>query len=1095
MEQATNQFTKGLQLDTHPMVQSNDTLTDCLNGTLITMNGNEVILQNDMGNRRVDKAFLPPGYEPVGIKEYGGIIYVASYNPITNKSQIGSFPSPQKKLSSNSSGELQEVFDFSSFTSSSNYETDPDLGINVLKSDSVMLPLSNDLSLRAGDKFAVYSSGLSELSEYLTNYNNVLDGKAISPKNRKYTLQLGVLNSQNEFVDITKTLYRWKSVSGQWQPVNYSSEVSETFKFNDGYFISDAFTNSFNEETIADAELIKERQKIAANTYAYKLVGPLYLKASINHIENFNYNIYGIKNNDGTANLWVEGFLTYNCPDGTGIDLSSLDNNSNENYRTFEEGTPDNNFGFDLIGLSPANVQRGRSVYNPNTNTYTVKIVKKYINVAANRDGYMFDYVIGVKVDKDTSGVYLKGLSTKGSINLSLLGSGILKFIGWKFYNNSAESTTALTFTFNAYPEYGKQFYNLRLRFQEYGSSIPIEYPELLPIYNGKQTITFNWENLGLSKGRAYIVTATYYITDDPDMHTISEDPGVVRWFITTDLFNEFYPTSAGVADYCNDNTMEPTPYTAFHNKMVIQLENESSITDESSTTESSEGKLITVSNPKISYTYKHTHKIKITTNPILKIKNKDLYPSSIDINSTKRNAVDVSSIDLYQIGNVTGPQTENETQTTRTFNSVFRTQLEAVRGKTYDESNQLWNPLTELGNQTFLEETKLEANGKTISGKVEYYDVYKAYGELIDNISNAFQRFSQLIQFVKPYNGHFGGVVSDFDAGAGDDDHYLEVATSQDLDIGNLPLDHDLPTGWRELASESNDGRITFNIDQYTGSIFQYFNETVKDTDITFLYYFCRGNRFTVNINSNNGQKSGENYTRVWWMMPNGEWAAFRELYYKTNAANGFNDFVMSSLGNKDLVYCMYDNYTENDKIYAPKESYIYYDKYNIPMVYNINYSLQQGDTPSSIVNGINNINNHYGNLNFSVSNNISFIPDKIEFYLQPSDNFYRDINNVDSENISNVCIINGESVDSEERPLNRNYFYYYDSNNGNKLTRIDNSYFYIDTINKTQDGRNRVLYNEHTKGSVSYRYQNAGEDDCHTVIIYNSLKAVKPV
>jgi len=76
------------------MVQGNDTLTDCLNGTLITMNGDEVILQNDMGNRRVDNAFLPAGFEPVGIKEYGGIIYIAAYNPITDQSQIGSFPSP-----------------------------------------------------------------------------------------------------------------------------------------------------------------------------------------------------------------------------------------------------------------------------------------------------------------------------------------------------------------------------------------------------------------------------------------------------------------------------------------------------------------------------------------------------------------------------------------------------------------------------------------------------------------------------------------------------------------------------------------------------------------------------------------------------------------------------------------------------------------------------------------------------------------------------------------------------------------------------------------------------------------------------------------
>ena len=98
MEQASNTFNKGLQLDTHPMVQGNDSLTDCLNGTLVTMNGNEVILQNDMGNRRVDNAFLPAGYQPVGIKEFGGIIYVAAYNPITNRSQIGSFPSPERKI-------------------------------------------------------------------------------------------------------------------------------------------------------------------------------------------------------------------------------------------------------------------------------------------------------------------------------------------------------------------------------------------------------------------------------------------------------------------------------------------------------------------------------------------------------------------------------------------------------------------------------------------------------------------------------------------------------------------------------------------------------------------------------------------------------------------------------------------------------------------------------------------------------------------------------------------------------------------------------------------------------------------------------------
>jgi hypothetical protein len=39
-----------------------------------------------MGNARVETAYLPEGFVPVGTKEYGGIVYVASYNPINGQS-------------------------------------------------------------------------------------------------------------------------------------------------------------------------------------------------------------------------------------------------------------------------------------------------------------------------------------------------------------------------------------------------------------------------------------------------------------------------------------------------------------------------------------------------------------------------------------------------------------------------------------------------------------------------------------------------------------------------------------------------------------------------------------------------------------------------------------------------------------------------------------------------------------------------------------------------------------------------------------------------------------------------------------------------
>jgi hypothetical protein len=86
MAETTSTFDKGLIMDLNPLTMPNDALSNCLNGTLITYNGNEFVLQNDFGNGKVETAFLPAGYVPVGVKEYGGIIYVASYNPIKNQS-------------------------------------------------------------------------------------------------------------------------------------------------------------------------------------------------------------------------------------------------------------------------------------------------------------------------------------------------------------------------------------------------------------------------------------------------------------------------------------------------------------------------------------------------------------------------------------------------------------------------------------------------------------------------------------------------------------------------------------------------------------------------------------------------------------------------------------------------------------------------------------------------------------------------------------------------------------------------------------------------------------------------------------------------
>ena len=88
-KESVNQFNQGMNLDLHPMVTPNSVLTDNLNGTFITYNGNEFCLQNDKGNFEV--AHLSKDYVPIGAKEYNGIIYIVSVKNDFEKDENGDY--------------------------------------------------------------------------------------------------------------------------------------------------------------------------------------------------------------------------------------------------------------------------------------------------------------------------------------------------------------------------------------------------------------------------------------------------------------------------------------------------------------------------------------------------------------------------------------------------------------------------------------------------------------------------------------------------------------------------------------------------------------------------------------------------------------------------------------------------------------------------------------------------------------------------------------------------------------------------------------------------------------------------------------------
>lgn len=1159
MEQATNTFNKGLQLDTHPMVQGNDTLTDCLNGTLITMNGNEVILQNDMGNRRVNNAFLPPGYEPVGMKEYGGIIYIAAYNPITNKSQIGSFPSPQKKVDSLDEPDLKGEFDFGSFLSADNIETDSDLGISVLKTDSFMIPLTNDTSLRAGDKFAIYAPLLSLMEEELTNYNNtyywkevekteydeISDNeykktengkyyikehlnKAYSPKNRKYTLQIGILNSQNEFVDITKTLSRWEYLNDKWTPKVYNEEKSEIFKFNDGYFISDNFDeNELNRSTIDDTKLIKKRQKIATNTYAYKLVGPMYLKANLNHIENFNYNIYGTYDDD-KATLWIEGYLNYNCPDNAKD--TDKENNSDENYDSFEEGIPGFR-GFDLISVNvndeneveveepdsndPNNIVINRSVYNPNNNLYSTKITKKY----KIKSQGIYNYVLGVLAtddsvvlpDSDPTYIYLRGLSVKGQLDLSLLGSGKLSITEWRFYNDQKSESTKLTFSFNAYPEPGKSFDNLKFNFKDINDTTDetgVNYPKNggLPLYNGRQTYNIYWKEIGLKPRKVYKVSITYN-----DNQVLEES--IDRWLITTELFNDFYFASAGVPDFCDpDKTLKQEAKDTFKSKMIINLSEEKIISNDSIKKDDEYTGSMTSTDVNINYSCTHQIDLDITSNPNLKIANEELYPDYVFIKEEGKDIFEIGKVVVQKIGD-TPIDDNDQNQNNEKFDEEFKKYLKIQEGP--QTSNNVRNSFKDI--EALNINISHDPNTNKVSGNITYYDIYKGYSENgISNVTNVFDTVENLISSdgAGPSEGSYGCIqVKYHEHTGGDDEHFVDLYIKEESGppyIGTYtaglcfiqPPDdneiYDQGTKGFRIFQDTKDETVTAYFTNLAPKIYSYFNQGKKDGQM-FMFMFPSSQIYYSKISTldRNVVMNGGFYARVWWRTSEGEWALFSDMI-PWNIT--FTDWIKNKFSSKKYVYCMYDSYPkEIEKIHATEDNYIYYEYHDpINLQIAINYKLKNDQLE---LDDILNLGNSFGNLKFSTNKTLNINSAIIDFKLESSSLFYDNIRNFDISNISNVDLSTGLTVDSEKRKLDSNYIYYMVGGDGNKkLIRLDDSPIAIDREHKIDsDNKNTITYNRSTKGVPEYRYDNnvgTNQDaDSHTLVDYYLANIVQNV
>lgn len=271
---AKSTFGDGLLMDFAPDNTQATCLTHALNATLLTMNGNELSLQNDMGNGRVETAYLPEGYVPVGTCEFGDIIYIVSYNPITNKSQIGCFPSPERNISSKELSGTETEFNLDNFVESSGF------GFNQTKNNSIKQIIYEN-NLNPGDKFIVHSGDIASKSNIISDYGNTSHKVGTFPK--QYKINVVAIEDSGKINYLNSNL-KWYT--------NYTNQGNQEEVKKDGDFYINAEVSKDSGKP--DIDSYRNILNSGYSVFQSKVSGKLAILIELERIESFNstYEIY-----------------------------------------------------------------------------------------------------------------------------------------------------------------------------------------------------------------------------------------------------------------------------------------------------------------------------------------------------------------------------------------------------------------------------------------------------------------------------------------------------------------------------------------------------------------------------------------------------------------------------------------------------------------------------------------------------------------------------------------------------------------------------------------------------------------------------------
>lgn len=469
-QETVNTFHDGMIMDLNPLVTPNNVVTNALNATLVTMNGNENVLQNDMGNGRIETAYLPEGYVPLGTAQLGGIIYVVSYNPLSKKCQIGSFPSPERNITSDEFiGDTNKKMDCSEF-----YTEDAavDDKYRFVSNPYQKLILTDQITLHPGDKFQIYSPEISEAADYISAFNqsdhNPDHNPDLLPKYLKFNVM--AITDDGKMTNLNNTLV--------WQPLTEG----------DYYIRNDEVTEGNYKNIDEYRNLVQSNY----NVFQTKTSGKLGIVAELECISSFDVSWDALKEGN-TWKIYLYTNWTYNNDYSKdqinlfGVYYKASGHKKEEKVIVIKDYPTSQ-------GKSDTNIQdkNGVTFYNP---PY-ISNIEEYLNEnkgepteptePRNNDGTDNQFLIRTPITVSSTSEkgamlnlsimplmpfgILQWMEQNISINLSKLGTGSVDLVQYKYYVE--DELVQLSWGLEAYPERNKSINNVTFNFYKLNSDI-----------------------------------------------------------------------------------------------------------------------------------------------------------------------------------------------------------------------------------------------------------------------------------------------------------------------------------------------------------------------------------------------------------------------------------------------------------------------------------------------------------------------------------------------------------------------------------------------------------------------------------------------